>query len=47
MWAAFASERAGELNTRFGCATPDEAVQSHELFAAALKSHDEKAVVEI
>ena len=45
MWAAYAAERAGELGTRFGCATPDEAVLSHELFAAALESHKEKKVV--
>ena len=47
LWAAYAAERAGELNNRFGCATPDEAVASHELFAAALKSHAENAVVEL
>jgi predicted dehydrogenase len=45
MWAAYAAERAGELGDRFGCATPDEAVLSHELFAAALESHKEKKVV--
>lgn len=38
MWAAYAAERAGALNGKFGCATPEEAVWSHELFAAALKS---------
>lgn len=38
MWAAYAAERAGALKERFGCATPEEAVQSHELFAAALRS---------
>lgn len=45
MWAAFAAEWAGQLNGRFGCATPDEAVLSHELFAAALESHARKTVV--
>src|SRR5205814_1491450 len=30
MWAAFIAERAGALGDRFGCATPDEAVASHE-----------------
>lgn len=39
MWAAFLAERAGELGDRFGCATPAEAVASHEIFAAALESH--------
>jgi predicted dehydrogenase len=45
MWAAFAAEWAGQLNGRFGCATPEEAVLSHELFAAALESHARKTVV--
>ncbi len=45
MWAAYAAERAGQLNGRFGCVTPDEAVCSHELFAAALKSHAQKSVI--
>jgi predicted dehydrogenase len=45
MWAAFAAERAGALGDRFGCATPEEALSSHELFAAALESHNEKKVV--
>ena len=45
MWAAFLEERAGNLNGRFGCATPDEAVGSHEIFAAALASHRDSAVV--
>jgi len=42
MWAAFGAERAGQLGNRFGCVTPDEAVLSHELFAAALESHAKK-----
>lgn len=45
MWAAYAAERAGALSNRFGCVTPDEAVKSHELFAAALESHLNKTVV--
>lgn len=45
MWAAYIAERNGFLKGRFGCATPDEAVQSHELFAAALESHVQKKVV--
>jgi predicted dehydrogenase len=36
MWAAYLAERSGELGERFGCATPQEALASHELFAAAL-----------
>ena len=45
MWAAFAAERAGALGDRFGCVHPDEAVRSHELFAAALESHARKVAV--
>ena len=45
MWAAYIAERNGFLNGRFGCATPDEAVQSHEIFAAALESHLGRKVV--
>lgn len=47
MWAAYAAERAGELKTRFGCVTPDEAVRSHELFAAALESAKGRCVVSL
>ncbi|HXT38593.1 MAG TPA: Gfo/Idh/MocA family oxidoreductase [Candidatus Angelobacter sp.] len=45
MWAAYAAERAGQLGNRFGCVTPDEAVLSHELFAAAMESQANKSVV--
>ncbi len=45
MWAAFLAERSGRLGDRFGCATPDEAVAQHELWAAALRSHAEQTVV--
>ncbi|HSI09469.1 MAG: Gfo/Idh/MocA family protein [Rariglobus sp.] len=45
MWAAYLAERAGQLGDRFGCATPDEAVAHHELWAAALRSHAEQTVV--
>jgi hypothetical protein len=47
MWAAFLMERAGELGARFGCATPEEAVLTQRIFAAALKSHAEGAVVPV
>lgn len=47
MWAAFLAERAGRLGGRFGCATPDEAVDQHRLWAAALASEAQQAVVEI
>jgi hypothetical protein len=39
MWAAYLAERAGELGDRLGCATPREALASHRVFAAALRSH--------
>ncbi len=45
MWAAYLAERAGALDGKFGCATPDEAVQSHELFTAALESQRTRAAV--
>lgn len=45
MWAAFLAERAGQLGDRFGCATPDEAVTSHEIWTAALTSHASQTVV--
>ena len=47
MWAAYLAERAGLLAGRFGCATPDEAVAHHEIFAAALKSHQEQIAVSL
>lgn len=47
MWASFIAERAGALGGKFGCATPDEAVASHELFDAALESQQTKRAVEL
>jgi predicted dehydrogenase len=47
MWAAFLAERAGVLGERFGCATPDEAVSSHEIWAAAMESHEQQSVVSL
>ncbi len=47
MWAAFLAERAGQLGDRFGCATPDEVVTSHEIWHAALTSHRNQSVVAI
>jgi predicted dehydrogenase len=43
MWAAYLAERAGALGERFGCATPAEALDSHRIFAAALRSHESRA----
>jgi predicted dehydrogenase len=47
MWASYALERAGLLGDQFGCVTPDEAVASHEIFAAALQSHAARKAVEL
>lgn len=47
MWAAYLAERAGVLQDRFGCVSPDEAVRSHEVFAAALQSHAEKRAIDL
>jgi predicted dehydrogenase len=47
MWAAFLAERAGALAGRFGCATPDEAVSQHELWAAALASQRDQSVIRL
>lgn len=40
MWAAYLAERHGSLGDRFGCATPAEALLSHRIFDAALRSAD-------
>jgi predicted dehydrogenase len=45
MWAAYIAERAGKLDGRFGCVTPEEAVRSHELFEASLKSQETKSSI--
>ena len=47
MWAAFLAERAGRLGGRFGCATPEEAVAQHEIWAAALESHRRQSVAPV
>jgi predicted dehydrogenase len=49
MWAAFLHElRHGAPLARFaGCATPAEALMSHRLFTAALKSQKESQVIEV
>ncbi len=47
MLAAFSAERGGVLGDKFGMATPDEAVASHQVWAAALQSHAEKRAVEV
>jgi predicted dehydrogenase len=47
MLASFVAERGGFLNDRFGCVTPEEAVGSHEVFSAALRSFGENMVCEV
>jgi predicted dehydrogenase len=47
MWAAFLAERVGKLDGRFGCATVEEAVTSHRIWAAALASQRGNASVEV
>ena len=47
MWAAYFAERGGNLDGRFGCVTPAEALASHRLFAAALESQAGSKVVKI
>ena len=44
MWAAYLMEREGLLGDRFGCVTPDEAVGSQQIFAAALASQAQSTV---
>lgn len=45
MWAVYLAERAGELGERFGAVTPQEAALTHEIYAAALRSHSERRAV--
>lgn len=47
MLAAYFAEREGFLEERFGCVTPEEAVDSHRVFDAALRSQETKSAVEI
>lgn len=41
MWAVFFAERAGALGERFGCVTPQEAVATHAIYRAGMRSHVE------
>lgn len=47
MWAAYAAERANALGGKFACVTPEEAVLSHKVFAAALESQRTKTAVAV
>jgi len=46
MWASFLTELAGETPS-FRCATPEEALASHQLFSASLQSHRDSSTVEV
>lgn len=47
MFAAYIAEREGLLNGKFGCATPEEAVDSHRVFQAALLSQETGKFVDV
>ncbi len=47
MWASYLMEREGLLGDRFGCATPEEAIESHRIFEAALQSHEERRSIHL
>lgn len=47
MWAAFLAEREGALGERFGAARPDEAALTHDIFRAALRSHESGCAVDV
>jgi predicted dehydrogenase len=47
MWAAYLAEREGALGSRFGTATPHEALAAHRVFAAALESNATGTAMEV
>lgn len=47
MLAAYIAEREGLLGDKFGCVTPQEAVDSHYVFNAALKSYASQSLATI
>jgi predicted dehydrogenase len=47
MLAAYIAEREGFLDGRFGCVTPQEAIDSHYVFEAALKSAKESSLEKV
>jgi predicted dehydrogenase len=49
MWASFCDELGGRpfAELPFGCATPAETAQSHQILSAALKSYKEKSTVRL
>jgi predicted dehydrogenase len=47
MLAAYIAEREGVLGEKFGCVTPQEAVDSHYVFDAAIRSFENKTLEEV
>ncbi|PJJ55796.1 Gfo/Idh/MocA family protein [Compostimonas suwonensis] len=47
MWAAFLAEREGLLGERFGTVTPQEAALTHNIYAAAIRSHTTRTAVDL
>jgi predicted dehydrogenase len=47
MWGAYVSERGGMLKDKFGCVTPAEALVTHQIFSAALRSQESKLAEEV
>lgn len=45
MWAAFLLERGNLLGDHLGCVTPDEALNSHQIFQAALESETSRQAI--
>ena len=47
MWAAYFAEREGLLGDKFGCATIDEVLKSHQVFEAAMQSDKTGSAVKL
>ena len=47
MWAAYFAEREGLLGDKFGCATIDEVLKSHQVFEAAMESNTTGSTVKL
>lgn len=47
MWAAYFAEREGLLEDKFGCATIDEVLMSHQIFEAAMESNKSGAAAKL
>ena len=45
MWAVFLAERHGSLGDRFGAARPEEAALTHDIYRAAIRSHEESRAI--